>query len=726
MDRISTEELKQQRHELLLQAVNHLKIFKHSEDPQFSDQPKPTLYQACNLIGKKLDIEFLPIQGQGSGDVLFELSELCELSRVRSRKVRLSNKWWTKTSDPILGFLGEGQKPIALLPSGRKEYTWTDPENGQSGLVTEAFATKIYLYGYTFFKPLLDSELNFKKMIEFVLGWIKQDWKTSLICSALGALLTLSIPIGTAFLFDSVIPQADRDGMVFLALALLLCMVSGGILQFAHSISVQRISGFIEAYLQTAIWDRLISMSPAFFKKFKAGDLVNRGMGINAIRSRLTNSLSMVFLSSVFACFNLALLFFFNVTFALIAVGLLVFGTIVPGILIWVQLKHERTLAELEGKLGALVFEWVRGITKIRVAGAEARIFAKWSEQFGHKKKFSFKVMRLSNLVISWRTVFPIFSFFILFATMNSVSTVSNALTTGEFLGFLAAFGQCLSSYIGLTNSFSLMLSAVPLFERLMPIIHSIPEGQQNDGQLIEVNGNVDIKNLRFSYEDGGQPVVDDVSLSVKRGQFIAVTGPSGSGKSTLVRLLLGFEQPDSGSIAYEGIAMERLDPILLRKQFGVVLQHDRLQDGTIFEAIAGSRSQDLDETMRVARMVYLHPDLEAMPMGLFTRIGEGGAALSGGQRQRVQLARALYNRPKLLILDEATSSLDNTIQKRIARNLNELQISRIVIAHRLSTLQKADQIIFLENGKIIETGSYDALVARKGRFAEFARLQKP
>jgi ABC-type bacteriocin/lantibiotic exporter with double-glycine peptidase domain len=257
------------------------------------------------------------------------------------------------------------------------------------------------------------------------------------------------------------------------------------------------------------------------------------------------------------------------------------------------------------------------------------------------------------------------------------------------------------------------------------PIFDAVPETDESKKIVTSISGNIELSNITFRYTEGGPIILDNINLKTNPGDYIAIVGRSGCGKSTLLRVLLGFEKPQAGAVYYDGYDLETLDVRSVRQCFGVALQNGKLFSGDIFSNIIITAPwSTLDDAWRAARMAGIEADIKAMPMGMHTMISEGSGGISGGQRQRLLIARALVSNPKTLLFDEATSALDNITQKHVTDSLSELGCTRIVIAHRLSTVKNCDRIIVMDKGKIAEEGNFDELMEKKGLFYEFAQRQ--
>jgi ATP-binding cassette subfamily C protein len=348
-----------------------------------------------------------------------------------------------------------------------------------------------------------------------------------------------------------------------------------------------------------------------------------------------------------------------------------------------------------------------------------------WARDFTRQKHQATAARRLSNGLSVFIGVFPLVcSGAIFFSNSRLVAAGAVSMSTGAFLAFHAAFFQFLAAALGLGFTAGSVLEIIPMFERARPILETLPESSAAKGEPGELTGNIEVSHAFFRYRTDLPLVLRDLSLRIRPGEFVAVVGASGCGKSTLFRLLLGFERLESGAIHFDGQDLAGMNPQSVRRQIGVVLQNGQLQAGDIFENIAGARPIGLDDAWEAVRLAGLEEDILAMPMGMHTIVSEGGGGLSGGQRQRLMIARAIASRPRILLFDEATSALDNRTQAQVSASLESLRTTRIVIAHRLSTVVNADRIFVLEAGRVAESGTYEELLALDGLFAKLAKRQ--
>jgi ATP-binding cassette subfamily C protein len=504
--------------------------------------------------------------------------------------------------------------------------------------------------------------------------------------------------------------------------------VAIGAFHFTRNVALIRVKHRAGDALQAAVWERLVNLPARFFSGYTAGDLGTRAMGVARIMNALSTTAISTIVSSLFTLFAVALLFYYSPRVAMVAVGLVLVVLAVVVICGVIQVRYRRRIEDTHGKLAGLLLQFVNGISKLRVAAAEDRAFTQWAARFAHQTRLQVSARMVANNLSIFVAAFPVVCAMIIYflvAGGGSRPAAGAVMSTGSFLAFVAAFATLLAGMMQLGSTIVTMLNIVPIYARLRPILEAAPEVDATKADPGPLRGRIEVTNLSFRYADDGPLVLEDVSFDAHLGEFVALVGPSGSGKSTLLRLLLGFERPESGSIAYDGFDVAGLDPWLLRRQLGVVLQDGRLLPGDIFTNIVGSAVDlTLNDAWEAARLAGLDKDIEQMPMGMHTIMTEGASTLSGGQRQRLMIARALVTKPRIVFFDEATSALDNPTQAVVTESLDRLRATRVVIAHRLSTIINADRIFVLDGGRIVQTGTYAQLVDRPGIFHELVRRQ--
>jgi ABC-type bacteriocin/lantibiotic exporter with double-glycine peptidase domain len=345
------------------------------------------------------------------------------------------------------------------------------------------------------------------------------------------------------------------------------------------------------------------------------------------------------------------------------------------------------------------------------------------------QKRIAFAVGQVQNVSQTFSHAFPTLSSLAMFATIAYLMASAKpgeqlGLSTGSFIAFNTAFATFMAAMQALADSSLSLLRAVPIYERIKPILETAPESDESRADPGKLKGAIAVSHLHFRYSEDSAWILKDVSLSLRPGEFAAFVGPSGCGKSTMMRLLLGFEKPALGAIYYDGQDFSSLDARLVRQQLGVVLQESRVLPTDIFRNIVGTAQRTMDEAWEASEMAGLAEDIRQMPMGMHTVVSEGGGTFSGGQRQRLMIARALVNKPKIIFCDEATSALDNKTQAVVTQSMDRMDATRITIAHRLSTVANADRIFYFDGGQILEEGSYDELMAKNGLFAALAKRQ--
>lgn len=690
------------------------------------DDSQDVLLRTCRLVGQALGAPILShVPGTQKQTLGQALNSIANASRVRMREVTLTPGWWQRDNGPLLGFRATDQQPVALLPTSAHSYVLTDVVARTQTPVTEEVAGALAPFAYTFYRPLPSRPLNAWDLLKFGLtgGDSRRDFRTVLFLSVVISLLGLLPAVVTGWLFDSIIPNANRSALYQAGFGLLAVAVAVGMLQIARGIAVLRLQSKMDNSIQAAVWDRLLSLPVSFFRDYAAGDLGARAMGITAIRQILSDYVITAVLTSLFGTFNLLLLFYYAPRLAVVVLGLVLLSVLVTAGTAVIYIRYQRHLTDIQGKLSGTMLQLLTGIVKLRVAGAERLAFSMWASDFTRQKSVYYKARMTTNKLHVFNVAFPLLSSVSLFAL--AVYWLPDQISTGDFLAFYLALLQFLGAWFILSGSLVYILTIVPVYERMKPILQAAPEVDESREAPGELSGAIEVSRLSFRYREKGPLVLQDVSLQIRPGEFVALVGASGSGKSTLLRLLLGFERPETGGIYYDDQDLNDLDVREVRRQIGVVMQNAVIQAGDIYKNIVGS-SLDLtiEDAWEAARLAGFDEDIRDMPMGMHTVVSARGGNLSGGQRQRLLIARALVNKPRIIFFDEATSALDNRTQDIVNHNLQAINATRLVIAHRLTTIMQADRIYLFENGRIVQSGTYDELMSQPGPFAALAQRQ--
>jgi NHLM bacteriocin system ABC transporter ATP-binding protein len=676
---------------------------------------------AARLVGAELGVEIeAPIGEDADADQ--GVQAIARASRLRTRQVVLAGRWWSNDNGPLLAFREQDGAPLALLPRGGG-YVARLPAEGGEKKVNEAFSETLKPLAHSFYRPLPSHPLSAGHLFRFARFGLGKDITTVLLMGISGGLLGLIPPIAIGMLVDTIIPGAERFQLYQLTGALIAIAIGMALFEITRAVSTVRVESRMDASLQAAVWDRILNLPVPFFRDYTAGDLATRAMGINAIRQALSGTTVTTLMASIFASFNLALMFYYSWELALVGLALVLVGVLATLGAGYLTLSYQRSVTELDGRISGLVLQLIGAIAKLRGAGAERRAFEQWSGKFSEQRQTVYKARITSAAVSTLNAVLPILSTLCIFAYMAFWADTGN-VTTGQFLSFIAAFGTLLGASLQTAATVIQVLNIVPIYERAKPILLAEPEVDVRKGDPGRLSGDIEVSHVHFRYDPDGPDILKDVSIRALPGDFIALVGSSGSGKSTLLRLLLGFEQPATGAVYYDAKNLADLDLRGVRRQIGVVLQNGQLMAGDINTNIVGALPLGTDAAWEAARMAGLEADIKAMPMGMYTLVSEGSGTLSGGQRQRLLIARALVSRPRLIYFDEATSALDNPTQAQISASLDRMQATRIVIAHRLSTIRNADRIYVLDRGQVVETGDYDELMQQGGLFADLAKRQ--
>jgi ATP-binding cassette subfamily C protein len=652
----------------------------------------------------------------------FKFQDVARISHFVTREVILTPGWYKHNSGPLIAFLEKGNKTVALLPK-RKGYIAYNPSTHETLTVDESYARLLKPQAQSIYKPFPNEKITIKKMFSFAMKEVTgEEIFRFILLAFLGTFIGILLPMLNQQIYDKYIPMSLSTGILQIGMVLIACNL--GNLSFTIVKNLTSAIGIsnMENAIFAATCERLFNLPSSFFRSYKAADLAERILQLQGFFKIFSDTGLKTVVSAAFSIMYVFQMFNYASSLAMIGVALLVVILLIIIGIAFVQTKYQNDLIQFSSEANSKMYQFLLGIEKVRVAGVEEHAMYEYLKPYVASKGIALHNSRLDS-VAKVLSLFVANGFSLLFYYQMINGKLN--LSVGEFSAFLAAFGAFSAAMTGVATSVLTLNVVKPILERVKPIFEAAPE-YSDDAELPgELSGDIEITNIDFSYDPDESLILKDLSIHIKKGEYIGIVGGSGSGKSTLLKLLLGFETPNSGKIYYDGKDIDGMDKRELRKRFGVVLQDGKLIGGSIFENMTITAPYaTMKDAERVSEEVGLAEDIKHMPMGMHTVLSEMGGAISGGQQQRILIARAIIGKPNILFFDEATSALDNTTQKMVTDSLNKLDATRIVIAHRLSTIQNCDRILVLDKGHIIESGNYEKLMKQKGLFYELAKRQ--
>ncbi|MFB7178424.1 NHLP bacteriocin export ABC transporter permease/ATPase subunit [Streptomyces sp. NPDC056257] len=680
-------------------------------------------FAVCRTVAAAARITLSEPGGAGAASGQLDPVERIALaSRIRTRVVRLSGRWWRENSGPLVGRREKDGAPVALLWR-RGRYEAVDPATGTRERVSKSNEAAFEPHGTMLYRPLPDGPVGLVALLRFSVRGTFPELRSLLLGGLVAVVLGALVPIATGQVLGRYVPQAENGLIVQTGLALIATGIVSAVFMLLQNTSLLRMEGRIEATLQPAVWDRLLRLPATFFAGRSTGELAGAAMGISAMRRVLSGIGPVCVQAGAVGTMNLVLLLVYSVPLAMAALAMLVvIAGVFLGLGLW-QLRYERRLVKLGHRLNNQAFQTLRGLPKLRVAAAESFAYAAWAREFARTRDLHQRTGRIQNVTTVLGAVYLPLCTLVMFVLL--AGPARGAMSAGEFLTFSTALTMLLSSVTQLTGALISAAAVLPMFEQIQPVLREIPEVGGSSTPPGELTGAIEARNLSYRYADDGPLVLDGVDFRILPGEFVAIVGASGCGKSTLLRLLIGFDKPLSGSVLYDGQDLAALDQAAVRRQCGVVLQNAQPFTGSILDCICGSGTFSPEEAWEAAAMAGLAEDIKAMPMGMHTMLSDGGGTVSGGQRQRLMIAQALIRKPRILFFDEATSALDNEAQRVVIESTRALHATRVVIAHRLSTVMDADRVIAMKDGRVVQQGPPAELLAdTAGLFHDLVRRQ--
>lgn len=650
-----------------------------------------------------------------------EIKRFLKLQGLFCHHVKLEGKWWKNATGPIITSDADNNL-IALIPSHSFGYQIVDPDTGRRKRLTSKSFEGLSTDGLNFFHFMSRGKLSTKEFLKYAVRSVPTvNYILAVIACAVATLLSLLVPVANKIMFSEVVPSGLTNGILPICGLLLGAGVSSVLFTIVRNIVVAMVRDKMNSNLQPALFARLLTLPSSFFRKHSSSDLSSRVLATNNIYQLLTNQLLSMMAASIFSVLYILIAFMYAKD--MLALVTIIF---VLYILIYVILIRKYSI-EFADKIPNAVktqdftYGTITGIHKIKNNRAELRAYSQWAERYSKSEEITAN----TSFILRYGKIFgsAIFSFGNLFVW---ITAWRSNMAVSDFVAFMSAFGVMQTTLFTLTTQLQNIAQIIPYVNLLEPILETEPELNADSIPVSNITGAIDINHVSFRYDDKSPLILDDVSLHIPAGQNVGVVGSSGCGKSSLMRIMLGFEKPTSGSVFYGQYNLENVNMGSMRQYIGYCPQFMQVFPGTISENIrlAAPMASD-EEVWEAARIASLDEDIRKMPLQMETTLGEGGSGLSGGQCQRLLIARAIINRPKILFFDEATSALDNITQKNVINNLADFGCTRISIAHRLSTIMECDRVIALDKGKIIEDGTPQELMEKKGFFYKLSIRQQ-
>lgn len=641
---------------------------------------------------------------------------------IMRRDVFLEKGWHRDAIGPMLGVRKSDGSAVALIPTGLSGYSFWDAQTGRRVKITGKNGDLFEREAIAFYKPLPLKQIGAGALLRYIAGILSAaDYLLAAGAALAVALVGLLAPKLNQVLLGPVLERGER-GLLWSTGFFLVCMtVSSLLFDAVKALIMARIRTKISITVQAAAMARVLSFPASFFKQYSSGELSARIQYLNSLCSMLVEVVLSSGLTALFSLLYVTQIFAFAPALVVPALAVLLATALFSVICALVQMRVSEKELSLEAKTEGMSYALIAGIQKIKLSGSEKRAFARWGKLYARKAKITYHPPGILRYHKAFTALITLTGTFVLYA-----AAVANQVSVADYYAFHGAYSTVSGAFLSLAGMALIAAHIRPILDMAKPILETLPEVSEGKQVVTRLSGDIELNNVSFRYQENMPNVVDDLSLKIRPGQYVAIVGATGCGKSTLMRLMLGFETPQKGAVYYDGKDLAGLDLKSLRRRIGTVIQDGKLFQGDIFSNITVSAPWlTLEDAWEAARMAGMDEDIRRMPMGMNTVISEGGGGISGGQRQRLMIARAVAPKPKILMFDEATSALDNLTQRTVSQSLDGLKCTRVVIAHRLSTIRQCDRILYLEKGKIVEDGTYEELIAKKGKFADLVARQR-
>lgn len=641
---------------------------------------------------------------------------------IMRRTVRLEKGWYRDAVGAMLGVMKESGRVVALIPAGFSGYCYIDPDSGKKIKINRRNQRLFDSEAIAFYKPFPLKKIGLGSVAKYIAETLSAaDFALIALATLALSLIGMLSPKLNNILFAAVLPSGSVRLLLSIAVFTVSVSVSSLLISATKEMITARINTKMSVSVQAAAMMRIMSLPADFFKGYGSGDLSSRAAHISSLCNMLVSAVLTTGLTSAFSLIYISQIFIYAPLLVVPAIAVILVTVAFSLISSFAQMRISKKQMELSAKESGMSYALISGIQKIKLAGAEKRAFARWGNLYAQNAKLTYNPPAFIKLNSVISLAISLIGNIVMYA-----AAVKSGVSVADYYAFGTAYGMVSGAFMSLAGMALTVAQIKPILETVQPFFNTVPEISEGKEVITRLSGGIELTNVSFRYNENMPLILDNMSLKIRPGQYVAIVGKTGCGKSTLMRLLLGFEKPQKGAVYYDGRDIERIDLKSLRRRIGVVMQNGKLFSGDIYSNIVISAPWlTQSDAWDAAEKAGIAADIRRMPMGMNTIISEGSGGISGGQRQRLMIARAIAPKPKILMLDEATSALDNLTQKRVSESLDSLKCTRIVIAHRLSTIKQCDRILVLDGGKITEDGTYDELIAQNGVFAELVERQR-
>ena len=678
------------------------------------------LHAAVKELGRSLRVS-IPASPNAVADMEQVQEQVLRPNGIMWREVLLKDRWYENADGVMLGAFADG-RPAVFLPTGNGRYCYRDPETGKKVRITGSNAGEFDRKATLYYRALPSRKIDGRDIRRFMMDSVSPPEIAAVAAATvLIMLLGMLTPAMSRILLTDVTRTKDLHLLMVILAVLLVVTAAIFFMTCIKQLILARVGTRVTIPLQAAFMMRVLTAKTRDLKQFAAGDLGTRIGSMYQSMKCLAGMFLSMFLSAV--CSLICFFQMFRYAPGPAGIAAVITAAMVLLIVRVIRRQADISLQRMESQAeeAGVTYSLIDGMQKITLTGAEKRAFTIWA---GVYRK---AVQTLYNPPLLLKVYAVLIPVILLAGTILMYRTAAGTgVSAADFFAFSSSYGILTAALAQVSGNIGSFADALASIRILAPVMDFVPESDENRTPVQKLKGNISLRDVTFGYTKSSPPVLEHLNLEIRQGEYTAIVGATGSGKSTIMRLMLGFEKPDEGEILYDGKNLDTLDLTSLRRKIGIVLQDGEIFGGTILTNITIS-APDLSEedAWAAAETAGIAEDIRRMPLQMNTYLPEGGRGVSGGQKQRLLIARAVASGPSILFFDEATSALDNITQKAVSDALGELPCTRIVIAHRLSTVRNCDRILVLDEGRIVEEGSYEELMKRNGRFAELVRRQQ-